>query len=176
MGWMKHGSDWMYLHAAGALGAAGPVTGFELQLPTTLRHYRLAWPEDPGALLRAVRSSLRFLSILPDSVGFPLLGAAYRASLGKLDFSMFLTGKTGVFKTALAALCQQHFGAGLDARHLPASFASTAQAIQCLASQAQDALLVVDDFVPTGRHSDSAYRTQPSKCFALPAIIRAGAA
>jgi hypothetical protein len=165
MGWLKHGSDWVYLHAAGALGAAGPLTGLELQLPTTLRHYRLAWPEDPGTLLRAVRSSLRCLSIAPDCISFPLLAAVYRAPMGKLDFSMFLTGKTGLFKTALATVCQQHFGAGLDASHLPASFASTAQAMQCLASQAKDALLVVDDFVPTGRHSDSALENAAEQLF-----------
>jgi adenylylsulfate kinase-like enzyme len=45
----------------------------------------------------------------------------YRAALGKADFSVFLTGLSGAFKTALAALCQQHFGAVLDASRLPAA-------------------------------------------------------
>src|SRR5262249_47940401 len=50
----------------------------------------------------------------------------------------------------VVALAQQHFGSGLDARHLPASWRSTANAIEALAFAAKDALLSVDDFAPTG--------------------------
>jgi hypothetical protein len=85
--------------------------------------------------------------------------------LGKVDFSLFLTGQTGVFKTALAALCQQHFGAAMDASGLPTNFASTAPALQWLAFQAKDALLVVDDFAPTGRHSDSQLQSVSERLF-----------
>lgn len=73
--------------------------------------------------------------------------------MGKLDFSLFLAGRSGVFKTTLAALCQQHFGAEMDARVLPAHFGSTANSLEELAFKAKDTLLVVDDFVPT-RDSD----------------------
>jgi hypothetical protein len=71
-----------------------------------------------------------------------------------VDFSLFLAGRTGTFKTALAALCQQHFGAAMDASSLPANFASTANALEELAFSAKDALLVVDDFAPTGGVGD----------------------
>ena len=40
--------------------------------------------------------------------------------------------------------------AGLDARHLPASWAATPNALEGLAFLAKDAVLVVDDFNPTG--------------------------
>lgn len=165
LGWVKHGPQWVYLHAAGALGATGLVSGFEMRLPAALQSYRLAWPHDASALVGAVRSSLRLLSVAPDCVSFPLLATVYRAPLGKADFSLFLTGKTGLFKTALAALCQQHFGAKLNASNLPASFASTTFAVQSLASQAQDVLLVVDDFVPTGRHTDIALESAAEQLF-----------
>jgi hypothetical protein len=71
-------------------------------------------------------------------------------AFGEVDFSLFFTGRSGTFKTALPALCQQHFGAEMDARRLPGNFASTANALEELAFLAKDALLVVDDFVPTG--------------------------
>ena len=45
------------------------------------------------------------------------------------------------------------------------SFASTAQAIQSLAFHAKDTLLVVDDFVPTGRYSDSALESAAEQLF-----------
>ncbi len=78
----------------------------------------------------------------------------YRAPLGKVDFSLFLTGASGTFKTALAALCQQHFGSEMDAGSLPAHFSSTANALETLAFAAKDTMLVVDDFVPTGGAGD----------------------
>ena len=106
--------------------------------------------------MRAVRASLRILSVAPDRISFPLLAAVYRAALGNLDFSLFLVGQSGVFKTAVAALCQQHFGAAMDARSLPANFASTGNALEWLAFYAKDALLVVDDLAPpaTGRDGE----------------------
>jgi hypothetical protein len=71
-----------------------------------------------------------------------------------VDFSLFLAGPSGTFKTALAALCQQHFGAEMDARAMPAHFGSTANALESLAFTAKDTMLVVDDFVPAGVAGD----------------------
>ena len=165
LGWRKHGPDWVYLHAGGALGRDGAVPGVQVQLPTALQSYCLLTSHQGGARVSAVQASLRFLSLAPDRISIPLLAAVYRAPLGKVDFSLFLTGKTGVFKTAVAALCQQHFGAALDASGLPANFASTAPALQWLAFQAKDALLVVDDFAPTGRNGDGQLQNVSERLF-----------
>ena len=59
-----------------------------------------------------------------------------------------------MFKTELAALVQAHWGSGLDARHLPGSWSSTANANEGLAFLAKDAVLVVDDFAPGGSRVD----------------------
>src|SRR6185436_13476176 len=56
----------------------------------------------------------------------------------------------------LAALAQQHYGAGMDSRHLPASWSSTGNSLEGLAFAAADALLVVDDFAPGGTTADVA--------------------
>jgi hypothetical protein len=150
LGWRKHGEHWMYLHAAGAIGAQGPLSDFQMLLPVALQKYRACPPADCCELIQAVRASLEFLSVAPDRITFPLLAAVYRAPLGGANFSLFLTGRTGTFKTALAALCQQHFGPIMGASHLPANFASTANALEEIAFAAKDALLVVDDFAPAG--------------------------
>jgi hypothetical protein len=89
----------------------------------------------------------------------------YRAALGPMDFSLFLVGATGRFKTALAALCQQHFGATLDASGLPASFASTGNALEGLVFHAKDALVVVDDFVPSGRPGEGELQRVAERLF-----------
>jgi len=165
LGWRKHGEHWMYLHAAGAIGAQGPISDFQMLLPAALHNYRVCPPADGTELMKALRTSLRFLSVAPDPVSLPLLAAAYRAPLGGVDFSLFLSGRTGTFKTALASLCQQHFGAAMDASHLPANFASTANALEELAFFAKDALLVVDDFAPTGGLGDGGLHAVAERLF-----------
>jgi hypothetical protein len=92
--------------------ARAPARGFQVQLPAGLQHYQVRLPTDPGELVSAIRASLECLSLAPDRISFPLLASVYRAPWGGTDFSMFLTGRTGTFKIALAALCQQHFPSG----------------------------------------------------------------
>ena len=94
------------------------------------------------------------LDVAPDRVTVPLLAAAFRSVLGGVDHSISLTGSTGVGKSELAALLQQHFGGKLDARHLPANWSSTANAIEGMAFACKDVLLVIDDFAPGGARSD----------------------
>jgi hypothetical protein len=69
---------------------------------------------------------------------------------GELGFSLFLVGRSGVFKGTLAALCQQHFGSAMNAARLPAGFSSTAYALEEQAFSGKDALLVVADYAPNG--------------------------
>ena len=165
LGWRKWGTQYMYLHADGALGADGILSGVQVQLPSSLQLFRIPPPERSSDQAQFIRASLRFLSLAPDRVTFPLLAAVYRAPFGKVDFSMFLVGKTGVFKTAIAAICQQHFGSAMNAAHLPGHFASTANALELLAFHAKDALLVVDDFAPAGRHGDEGLESIAERLF-----------
>ena len=165
MGWRRSASDWVYLQGGGALGAQGLRGDVRVQLPAALERYRVEPVAEAGGLISAIRASLRFLSVAPDRISLPLLAAVYRAPLGKVDFSLFLTGPSGAFKTALAALCQQHFGAEMDARELPGHFGSTGNALEELAFRAKDALLVVDDFVPTDGLSDGQLRETAERLF-----------
>ena len=165
LGWRKHGPDWVYLNAGGAVGAQGPRGDVRVELPTALQHYQVPSLANRQEQVSAVRASLRCLALAPDRISFPLLAAVYRAALGKVDFNVFLTGQTGTFKTALAALCQQHFGAALEASRLPANFASTANALEELAFSAKDSLLVVDDFVLIGGPGDSALQGLAERLF-----------
>jgi hypothetical protein len=154
-GWRKVADAWLYLHAAGAIGPEGPVEDVETALPDALHRYELPEPPRGTSLAAAVRASLGLLQRLaPDAITFSLLSAPYRAVLGDTDFALHLAGPTGCFKSEMAALVQQHFGPGLDARHLPGSWSSTGNALEGIAFAAKDALLVVDDFAPTGTTSD----------------------
>jgi hypothetical protein len=147
-GWRKLDGGWAYLHGGGALGATGAVTGVETALPAALAPFIL--PASPtGAELRStIRASLAVLDLAPDGVTVPTLGAVWRSILGAADFSVFIYGATGRFKTALASLLQQHFGAGFAAHRLPGSWTSTANFNERLAFIAKDALFVIDDLRP----------------------------
>jgi hypothetical protein len=153
-GWREIGGRWVYLHAAGAIGADGPAEGIAVALPAALSRFELPAPRDGKPLADAARASLRLLDLGPPRIAFPMLAAVYRAVLGPCDFSIHACGPTGVFKSEFSALCQQHFGAGLDARNLPASWSSTGNSLEALGFAAKETLLVVDDFAPSGSTAD----------------------
>jgi hypothetical protein len=153
-GWRKLNDDWIYLHAGGAIGPGGIVAEIAVSLPGALSGFELPNPPEGAELVDAVRASLELLRLGPGRVMFPLIAAIYRAVLGDTDFSLHLVGPTGNFKSEAAALAQQHFGAGLNARHLPANWSSTPNAREELAFAAKDVVLVVDDFCPNGSVAD----------------------
>ncbi len=158
-GWCKIGGAWCYLHAGGAIGAAGAMDGITVALSPALRRIALPAPPDPATVIDAVRASLAILDIAPDTITVPLLAAAYRAPLNEIasaDATVALIGPTGAQKSELAALTMQHFGAGFSRLTLPGSWYSTANANERLVFEAKDALCVIDDFKPGGTLQDVA--------------------
>ena len=157
-GWREIDGEWLYLHAGGAIGPVGTIgplpEGRETHLEGALARYLLPDPPSGAELQTAVRASLCLLDLAPDRLTVPLLAATYRAVLGVTDASLHLAGPTGAFKTELAALAQQHFGAAMDSRNLPGSWSSTANLLEAVAFAAKDALFVVDDFAPAGSPAD----------------------
>jgi len=151
-GWRQlEDGRWVFLHAGGAVGPEGPVPGVCVQIDGPLSLFRLPDPPSVEELRGLVRASLRtLLRVAPLGIMAPLLGSVFRAVVGDCDFSVSLCGGTGVGKSELAALAQQFFGAGMDRQHLPASWSSTANALEETAFLGKDVLLVVDDFVPRG--------------------------
>src|SRR3984957_16228359 len=102
-GWRKLDGGWDYLHGGGALGATGAVTGVETSLPAALAPFILPAPPAPVEVRSAIRASVAVLNLAPDRVTVPTLGAVWRSILGAADFSLFVHGATGRFKTALAS-------------------------------------------------------------------------
>jgi len=92
--------------------------------------------------------------VAADRVSFPLLAAIWRAPLGSVRYSLHLVEPTGVGKTELAALAQQHYGSTMSPSRLPAAWSATANPLEALAFEIKDAILVVDDFVPSGSSAD----------------------
>jgi hypothetical protein len=156
LGWRDFGDCWGDLHARGAIGPEGPLADVSVSLTGALGRFELPDPPEGERLIEAVRASLAILGTAPEAVTVPLLGAVYRAPLPVLpgEAGLYFVGPSGSGKTALAALAQQHFGPGLDARHLPGNWNSTANALEGLLFAAAHAVVVVDDFAPNGSKTD----------------------
>jgi hypothetical protein len=145
-GWREIDGAPAYLHGGGAIGPDGPIMGIETALGGELERFALPPPGDP-------RASLQLLDLAPLEITAFVLALIYRAPIMPSDITGWLVGPTGVFKSELAALAQQHFAPGMDARHL-VGWHSTANSIEALAFSAKEAILVVDDFAPSGTSSD----------------------
>lgn len=153
-GWLKTGDAWVYLHAAGAI-AGDAEAKVDVALDGALASYEFPEPPtDAVGLKAAVRASLGLLELAPADVVYPAYCAIWRSILGRCDFAVHLVGRSGVFKSELAALLQQHFGAQLNARNLPGAWRSTDNALGELLFLAKDVLCTIDDFKPHGTQQD----------------------
>jgi len=155
LGWRKINDKWFYLSCNGAIGADGLRTDIEVR-PDSAKFEAYVLPSPDGDLSSAVKASLRILDIADRTLSVPLIASVYRAVLNELsevDYSIFFSGHTGVFKTELAALMQSHFGT-FHSRKLPEGWNSTANALEKSAFTAKDAIMVIDDFCPRGSMND----------------------
>lgn len=153
-GWREVDGQWVYLHGGGAIGSEGPLTRVEVALSGPLAGYVLPEPPTGVDLSSAIKASLQMLEVAPHRLTVPAYAAIWRAVLGGSDFGLHISGPSGVGKSELAALAQQHFGPNMDGRHLPASWMSTGNYLEDLAFRLKDSIFTVDDFAPTGPTAD----------------------
>jgi hypothetical protein len=157
-GWREIDGRMVYLTSNGALGLnndADLTVEVDLHLGRPETHMtRYALPSQPQNIDEAILASLNFWDIADASITVPQWAAIYLAPLSPLltaDFGLWVYGKSGSFKSVIAALALSHFGdwTGRDGRlKLPANFISTANNILMNAFQAKDIMLVIDDFSP----------------------------
>lgn len=164
-GWRQVEGRWAFLHAEGAVDAMGAVETIRTDLPLALRPLVLRVPSTNEERALALTTALGTLDVAPARVSAWVAGAALRAALGDARTSVHLEGRTGVRKTALAALGQAFFGSGFDSEHLPLNWASTANSAELVAHAAKDALVVVDDFAPSAGRAFDAARQSAERLF-----------
>jgi len=154
-GWRRCDDEWLYLHAGGALGA----TGNRGDVSVSLIEGRLSSYDFSEAMTAApstadVATTIEQLTELgPSSVVGPLIASAVCAAIVEcmpVDFSIFVYGTSGTFKSETTALIQNFFGARFDGKSLPANWSSTENSIERALFLAKDAITVVDDFCPKG--------------------------
>lgn len=152
-GFEKVGARWVYLHAGGAIGADGVPADVRVRVSRN-ELKRFAFPEipsDPRVVARAIRAAFDLFRLGDPAVMIPLLAATWRAPLGPSATTLFLAGQQESGKSQYAAFAQQHFGAGMHRRALPAKVPNgTAKGCNALRAVVGDALFVYDDYLRTG--------------------------
>jgi len=148
---------------ATGLDASGPKTPIlekkiqqrpiRVRVSPLFRNYRLPKPWTGKKMLAAVQATLQFLDLGPDRVTMPLFAAPFRAVLDLTNFSLFLYGPTGTFKSELVRLVAQFFGPDISIEDLR-GWNSTANALAYLAFLAKNVVFPVDDFIPSGTRAD----------------------
>lgn len=156
-GWRKIDGELVYLHAGGAITANGARDDIDVELEDNLMNYHLPHPPEPPALVDAVRKSLLQMRLVNDGVGAVQLARIYGPPLGgwyRQDCGVFVDGRSGTFKSEIAALAMAHYGQGWNARSFPESWSSTENAMMKKAFGIKDALFEIDDYNPQGTASD----------------------
>lgn len=147
IGWTRETGKLTYLHSGGGISKDGNDPHIQTQLPAELIKFNLA--NAPPAK-DAIKATLGLIDTTCMGLTWPLIAATIAPLYGPVDFAIHLTGRTGTYKSELMSLFQSHFGQEMDARNLPGSWSSTANALEAQAHYAKNAPFVIDDFVPTG--------------------------
>lgn len=147
IGWEVIDGEKAYIHSGGAISANGNDPSVEVRLPSELAKYDLT---SSANVKDAIIATLSLCELTMPEITWPMLAATLTPVYGQVDFGLHLTGRTGTFKSEVMSLFQSHYGSGMDARHLPGSWSSTANALEAQAYCAANAAFVIDDFVPQG--------------------------
>jgi DNA primase len=146
LGWRQVGSQMIYLHGGGAIG----MEGIQVRIFRDLARYVL--PGVGGDVQAAMKASLKFLDVAKWEVTIPLWSAMYLAPLSSLvspSFTIWIFGETGSMKSTLTALALCHYG-NFSYNTPPASWETTAGALEKKAFLCKDAPLWIDDYTTKG--------------------------
>lgn len=155
-GWREIEGEWVYLHGGGAITAKGNRHDISVRLPHSLRFMTLPEPAEGKGRADAYGAALGFLRAFPLHLTVPVLGSVWAAILGDPDYSVYVTGQSGCFKSELTGLAMSFFGPGFNRLTMPANWDDTANVLGAKSFTAKDAILCIDDFAPNGqkRHDE----------------------
>lgn len=152
-GWREIDGKMAYLTSSSAIG----VENVQVKLSTELQRYYL--PLVPQDEIEAIRTSLSFLELGNHKITLPLWCVLYLSTLTTLldpmpNFSAYIHGRSGVFKTEISVMMLKHFGTFWTTSSLP-NFSDTANSLEKRAFILKDTLLVLDDYHPDNRKADA---------------------
>jgi hypothetical protein len=165
-GWRKIADDWCYLHGGGAIVGTGNRSDVSVRLPHSLRFFSLPEPAKGDDIIKAYQSVTDLLEACPHRLSIPLMGAVIASIMGDPDYSVYVTGQSGCFKSEITGIMQSFFGSGFNRLTMPANWDDTANVLLSKAFTAKDAAYVIDDFAPNGqKRHDEELHTKAERVF-----------
>lgn len=152
-GWIEHEDEHVFLAANGGVGPIGLLPQVGTELPGKLSLVEFPEPSVGEALRADALSFLRILAVADPAISAPLFSIPAAAILGDfraVDFVEHIWGRTGSYKTELAALIQRAFGRRFNRMNLPAGWNSTPNALGLMAYLGKNIVLTIDDLKPEG--------------------------
>ena len=155
-GWRQIGNEWFYLTGSGAIGAEN----VSVELSRELRKYNLPLEtiskEDE---IESIQAGLSFLDIGKKEVTYSLHAITHLAPLVTIlnqmpNFSGYLLGGTGLYKTTISGVCLSFFGDFGSISTLP-NFSDTANSIERRSFILKDTLMVLDDYHPSAQKAEA---------------------
>jgi DNA polymerase-1 len=157
-GWLRlPDKTLLFLHARGAIGKDGVVTGIEVEVEGKLRGYCLPTPPNGAELQAAVRWSWTAWEVAVPTVAAPVLGVMYAAPLAEWlrpDFSLWMRGRSGLLKSSYVTAALNHYGPW-DWKHAPAGWESTVNFLEKASFWVKDLPFLVDDYRPPADRNEA---------------------
>jgi len=148
IGWDMINGKPTFLTSSGGIHTNGLNANLNVSLPPELQKFSLPNPDEATA--NDFLNTMLVTESGPSELMWTMFLTTIRPTMGTTDFAIHIAGKTGTYKTELASLFQSFYGVELDARSMPCSWSSTANALERQTYLTKNALVVVDDFVPYG--------------------------
>jgi hypothetical protein len=151
-GYYKLDKELIFLAHNSAISISETKGGLSCKLPDHLNDYTLPKPTfDETEAKKCVEATLLFLKISKENqaLGIVLIATLFRAVLShakRPDFSVFMVGRTGAFKSSIAAVLQSYYGKSFDEDNLPGTWGSTDFANEHLLNTLNHVIFVIDDF------------------------------
>lgn len=154
-GMIRHNGKPIFLHANGVLSGNDTSLADKVSCSPIdqFRDIKLPSPRVSDAeVKKALRTCLSILKISDTNhaIGVASLASATRAPIAffkPCTVVLFIVGKTGAFKSTLAAIIQNFFGTGFSNDNLPGNWKSTTNASELLAKAASGIVVTFDDYV-----------------------------
>ena len=148
-GWHTDKNGTFYLTGGGAVGRIDA----NVTLGNGLEKYHLPLNNTKDDVQRAGKAALTFLEVANPAVSIPLFATVFLCPLVSMfayppNFSLFLYGKSGVFKSTFARLMLSFFGTFNSLASLP-NFTDTSNSIELNSHILKDTLMVIDDLHPS---------------------------
>jgi hypothetical protein len=159
MGFNTVRGELMYTAGAGSISSTGNCPGLLSKLAHPLHLFAGGMPTKNRVRLKnafLALQNLRDVSSVHPFIGTLLIASMFRPILSifdRTDYSIWLVGLSGAFKSSIAALVMNFYGKEFTVNSMPANWIDTLASLEEKMGLVRHAPLCIDDYLEEGPHS-----------------------